>query len=112
MIVGPSAGYLFSYPFAAFAVGLLAERGWDRRFWRAAGAMLVGEVVIYLGGLPWLALYVGPDRMAPLGLLPFVPGDAVKLVLAAFALPWAWRLLPGTGPAPSGLGKRSRDEQE
>ncbi len=112
VIVGPSAGYLFSYPFAAFAVGLLAERGWDRRFRRAAAAMLVGEAVIYLGGLPWLALYVGADRTVPLGLLPFVPGDAVKLLLAAAALPWAWRLLPGTGPARSGLGKRSRGEQE
>lgn len=102
VIVGPSAGYLFSYPFAAVAVGLLAERGWDRRFRGAAAAMLVGEAVIYLGGLPWLALYVGAERAVPLGLLPFVPGDAVKLLLAASALPSAWRLLPGIDPAPSG----------
>ncbi len=102
VIVGPSAGYLFAYPFAAVAVGLLAERGWDRRFRGAAAAMLVGEAVIYLGGLPWLTLYVGAERAVPLGLLPFVPGDAVKLLLAASALPSAWRLLPGVDPAPSG----------
>ncbi len=102
VIVGPSAGYLFSYPFAAVAVGLLAERGWDRRFRGAVAAMLVGEAVIYLGGVPWLALYVGAERAVPLGLLPFVPGDAVKLLLAASALPSAWRLLPRIDPAPFG----------
>ncbi len=102
VIVGPSAGYLFSYPFAAFAVGLLAERGWDRRFRRAAAAMLVGEAVIYLVGLPWLAFYVGAARAVPLGLLPFVPGDALKLLLAAVVLPSAWRLLRPADPAPLG----------
>ncbi len=98
VIVGPSAGYLLSSPIAAFAVGFLAERGWDRRFWRAVAAMLVGEAVIYLVGLPWLGAYVGMERAVPLGLLPFVPGDALKLLLAAALLPAAWRLLGATDP--------------
>lgn len=92
-IVGPTAGYLFAFPVAAFVVGWLAERGWDRRPWSAAAAMAVGEALIYAGGLPWLALYVGAERALPLGLLPFVPGDLVKLALAAAALPAGWRLL-------------------
>jgi biotin transport system substrate-specific component len=115
VIVGPSAGYLLSYPIAAFAVGVLAARGWDRRFWRAAAAMLVGEVVIYLVGLPWLGAYVGMERAVPLGLLPFVPGDALKLLLAAALLPAAWRLLgttdpfwPGPRSAAAGTGRWRR----
>ncbi len=115
VIVGPSAGYLLSSPIAAFAVGFLAERGWDRRFWRAVAAMLVGEAVIYLVGLPWLGAYVGMERAVPLGLLPFVPGDALKLLLAAALLPAAWRLLgatdpfwPGPGTAATGSGRWRR----
>ncbi len=115
VIVGPSAGYLLSYPLAAFAVGFLAARGWDRRFWRAVAAMLVGEVVIYLVGLPWLGAYVGMERAVPLGLLPFVPGDVLKLLLAATLLPTAWRLLgttdpfwPGPRSATAGTGRWRR----
>ncbi len=93
VIIGPSAGYLFSFPVAAFVVGILAERGWDRRFWRAVATMLVGQAIIYLFGLPWLGAYVGMERAVPLGLLPFVPGDILKILLASTLLPSAWRLL-------------------
>ena len=91
--MGPTAGYLFSYPLAAFVVGFLAERGWDRGFWRAAAAMVVGELAIYAVGLPWLALSVGVASTLPLGFFPFVPGDTLKLLLAAVVLPSAWRTL-------------------
>jgi biotin transporter BioY len=57
--------------------------------------MLSGTVVIYLVGLPWLAhiLHTGLNRTLELGLYPFVAGDVLKLYLAAFALPGAWRLV-------------------
>lgn len=97
VIIGPSAGYLYSYPIAAFVIGLLAERGWDRAFWRSALAMLAGEAVIYAVGLPWLALYVGTRQALPLGLLPFIPGDAAKLLIAAAVLPSGWRYLSAMG---------------
>lgn len=93
VIVGPSAGYLFSFPVAAFVVGSLAQRGWDRRFWRAVTMMLVGQALIYLFGLSWLGTYVGMERAVPLGLLPFVPGDVLKVLLAATLLPSAWHVL-------------------
>lgn len=101
VILGPSAGYLFAYSLAAFAVGWLAERGWDRRFGPAVLAMLAGELVIYLIGLPWLARFVGPAQAVPLGLLPFLPGDTLKLLLAAAVLPSAWRLLAPTPSLPN-----------
>jgi biotin transport system substrate-specific component len=100
-IIGPSAGYLFSYPIAAFLVGLLAERGWTRSFGRSLLAMLAGEAVIYAVGLPWLALYVGARSAVPLGLLPFIPGDAVKLVIAAALVPSGLRFLSGIRPQSS-----------
>lgn len=93
VIFGPTAGYLFGFVPAAFLVGFLASRGWDRSFWRAALAMVVGEAAIYALGLPWLSVYVGPGAAVTLGLLPFIPGDILKLLLAAAALPVGWRTL-------------------
>lgn len=92
-ILGPTAGYLVSFPIAAFVVGALAERGWDRHVWTAAGAMVVGQAVIYAGGLSWLAQLVGAGRAVELGLLPFLAGDAVKLLAATLLLPAGWRVL-------------------
>ena len=94
-IESASGGYLVSYPFVAALTGWLAERRWDRRFSSAVGAMLSGNVLIYLVGLPWLAvdLHTNLERTLELGLYPFVPGDIFKLYLAAAALPGAWKLV-------------------
>ncbi len=92
-LTGPTAGYLWSYPLAAFLVGSMAERGWDRRPLRAGLAMLAGNALIYVVGLPWLAMFVGRGRILEAGLLPFIPGDVVKIVIAAALLPAAWSVL-------------------
>jgi biotin transport system substrate-specific component len=97
VILGPTAGYLCSYPLAAFTVGLLAERGWDRRIGSTALAMGAGSVVIYALALPWLARYVGAHAVLALGLYPFIAGDALKLLVAAGLLPAIWRVLHTLG---------------
>ena len=94
-LLGPTGGYLMGFIPAAFLTGLLAERGWDRRIGTALLAMSAGNAVIYAFGLPWLALFTGGERVLALGLLPFVFGDIVKLVLAAALLPSGWKLLGG-----------------
>jgi len=96
-LVGPTGGYLVGFVVAAYVVGLLAQRGWDRRIWSTALAMLVGNTVIYASGLTWLAHFVGAQHVFSLGLVPFVPGDLIKLILAAVALPAGWRLLGQQG---------------
>jgi biotin transport system substrate-specific component len=95
LLAAPTAGYLFAFPFAAGLVGWLAERGWDRRFALAALAMLAGNAVIYLFGVLWLARFVGAGNTIAQGMLPFLAGDALKLLLAAVLLPAAWRRLGG-----------------
>jgi biotin transport system substrate-specific component len=92
-LLGPSGGYLIGFVAAAYITGWLAERGWDRSVPRSLGAMLIGNAAIYAVGLPFLARFVGLEKVFALGLLPFVPGDIFKLVLAAVALPVAWRLV-------------------
>lgn len=93
-LFGPTGGYLLGFALAAFVVGSLAERGWDRKVWTAVLAMLAGEVVIYAVGLPWLARFVPAERLLDAGLIPFIAGDLYKLALAALALPLAWRFVP------------------
>jgi biotin transport system substrate-specific component len=95
VITSASGGYLVSYPFVSALTGYLAEKRWDRRFSSAVGAMLTGNVLIYLFGLPWLAVVLNTnlEKTLEYGLYPFVPGDTFKLYLAAAALPGAWRLV-------------------
>ncbi len=94
-IAGPTGGYLAGFVLAAFVVGFLAERGWDRRIWTCVLAMLAGEVVIYVFGLAGLSRFSLPNGVIEAGLLPFLIGDAYKVALATIALPAAWRFLPG-----------------
>ena len=92
-VMGPTGGYLFGFVAAAFVVGFLAERGWDRRVWSTALAMVIGSIVIYAFGLSWLMHYLPANSVLSAGLYPFIPGDLAKVALAAMALPSGWALL-------------------
>ena len=76
---------------AAWLVGLLAERGGDRTPLRAAGIMVVGNLVIYLFGVTGLLLMTPFDLPTAIakGVVPFLLGDAIKIVAAAALLPAA-----------------------
>lgn len=99
---GTTTGYLVGFVLAAALVGAVARRGLTRSFGGAALAMLLGNVAIYLPGLAWLYAFAGqyaPADVSPLawtlsaGLVPFIPGDVLKLLAAAALLPLAERLL-------------------
>jgi biotin transport system substrate-specific component len=89
---GPTLGYLFGFVVAAFVTGLLAERGLERSIRTSILPFLVGTLLIYLYGAGWLAVTLGIGKALTLGVLPFLVGDAIKLALAALALPAAWKL--------------------
>lgn len=95
VISGPTGGYIVGFVIAAALTGYLAERRWDRKLSSAIAAMLTGNVLIYLVGLPWLAIDLGTslEKTLELGLYPFVPGDVFKLYLAAALLPTAWKVV-------------------
>lgn len=96
-LLGPSGGYLVGFVPAAFVTGYLAERGWDRRFLSTWAAMALGSAMLFACGLPWLAQFTGWERVWAAGLLPFLPGDLAKQMLAAVALPGAWKLARAAG---------------
>jgi len=93
-MMGSTGGYLLGFVLATVALGLLAARGWDRSPVKMAGAMLIGNALIYVPGLLWLGVLYGFDKpILAWGLTPFLMGDAVKLALAAVLLPALWKLV-------------------
>lgn len=95
-ILGPTGGYLMSYPLAALVSGYLAQRGFDRRYLTSVLAMAAGLAVIFTFGVSWLAWglpHVGLFAAVGSGLVPFLLADLLKLFAAATLLPAAWRFL-------------------
>ncbi len=92
-LLGPTGGYLAGFPVGAFAVGLLAERGWDRTPARAFATMLLGGLPILALGLLGLSRFVSGGALLTAGLWPFIPGDLVKAALSAGLLPLGWKLV-------------------
>lgn len=95
-LVGASGGYLVGGIVCAYGVGVLADRGFDRRLWTALLAMVAGEILVYAPGLLNLSRFVPASHLLADGLIPFVPGDILKMLLATGLLPLAWRLLGRT----------------
>ena len=97
--IGTTAGYMVGFVLAAALVGALAERGQDRDLMTSVPAMLAGTAVIYTCGVGWLTIKLdipvatGETNAIGLGLVPFLIGDAIKLIIAGAAAPAVWRLL-------------------
>jgi len=98
LTVSPWAGYLWAYPVAAFLTGWLSERGWDRRYFMAMAAMALGSIVILLGGMFWRLGFMSFEQAFMTGVVPFLPGDCIKIALAAAVLPSGWALLRKSSP--------------
>jgi biotin transport system substrate-specific component len=97
---GTTFGYLVGFIAAAAVVGWFSQLNWHKKISGVIASFAIGNAVIYLFGLPWLAfalsnLSLASDISAVLmaGLLPFLVGDALKMALAAAALPLAWKYL-------------------
>lgn len=94
-LFGQTGGYLVAFPAAAFITGAFAEHNWDRRFFTAVAAMAIGSLVIMLSGWSWFAIVTNTSMFTSfkLTVLPLIPGDIIKILLAAAALPAGWALL-------------------
>lgn len=95
----PTFGYLVGFLAASLVVGLMARRGFDRRFIGMAAVMVVGNVVIYAFGATWLAasIHVSLAKAITLGVTPFLVGDLIKLALADALVPTIWRGIKRNG---------------
>lgn len=93
MAMAPTAGFLWSYPLAAWIAGRFSELNWGATRLRAIAGMLVALAVIYIGGWSWLAAMTSPSAAFVAAVTPFVFADIVKVALAAALLPSAQRLV-------------------
>jgi len=93
-MMGTTGGYLLGFVVAAWVVGILAERGWDRGFISTATVMVIGNAIIYSFGLLWLGSLLGWDKpIVEWGMTPFLLGDITKIALAVIVMPLAWKAL-------------------
>ena len=99
-LMGPTGGFLVGFVAAAFIVGYAADRNWDRSVPKLLAAMLAADVAVFSLGLAWLALAVPALgyswQLLEAGLFPFILGDLLKVLIAALAIPAAWRLSAGS----------------
>jgi len=99
-LVGPTGGFLLSYPLAAFVAGWLAERGFDRRYVTSVIAMAAGLTIVFASGVSMMAAQLTPVLGAAAwtaalqqAFYPFVLIDAVKLLAGATVLPGIWKVV-------------------
>jgi biotin transport system substrate-specific component len=94
-LMGQTGGYLIAFPAAAFITGAFAEQGWDRKYLTAVAAMTAGSAVIILCGCLWFSFLTktSPFVAFQFTVLKFIPGDIIKIALAAAVLPTGWKLV-------------------
>ncbi len=83
-LLGPTGGYLISYPFVAFLAGWIAEGG-PKTFTRYALASVAGEILLFVSGVSWIMvlLHAPLARAANFGLYPFIFAEVIKVLAAA-----------------------------
>src|SRR5262245_51120891 len=84
-LIGPTGGYLLSYPLAAHVIGQFAARGWTATFGKAFAAFLITSYLILFSGGAWMVLAGARSwyEAAVLGIAPFVAWDLLKVLFAA-----------------------------
>jgi biotin transport system substrate-specific component len=97
-LVGPTGGYILSWPLAAAAIGFISEQGQRPSWTRLFLANIVGGIfIVYSLGVLQLSLVTGMGLTAAAmsGALPFIPGDLIKCGVAAAAGLRIRRAYPG-----------------
>jgi len=94
-MAGPTGGYLLGFLIGAACTGWLAERGWDRTLGRAAAAMALGHVLLFVPGVLWLAFLFGWPKAVAFGVTPFFVATAIKTALGAALVAVFWSRVGG-----------------
>lgn len=98
-MLGPTGGYLGGFLAASVLVGWLAARGWGQSLFSTALGMTLGTALLMGCGWLWLAVTLGGEQALMVGIVPFLPAEAVKIALSTCLLPSAWALLRRFGRA-------------
>jgi biotin transport system substrate-specific component len=94
-LLGPTAGYLYAHPVAAWLAGWFSEHNWTNSRLRATGGLLLALAVMYTGGWAWLVAGLGmsPKTAFGAGIVPFIIADVIKVAIVAMLLPHAQKIV-------------------
>lgn len=81
--LGPTFGYLIGMIVASYFMGLLSDRNWTKTFISTLGVSILGSLIIYVFGLLGLSFFVSWKNAFNMGVLPFLPGDLIKSLVAS-----------------------------
>jgi biotin transport system substrate-specific component len=90
-MAGPTGGYLAGFLVAAVVTGYLADKGYGRSIVSALALLVIGDVAIFALGTGWLAMIFGAEKAVAAGLVPFIPGEVLKVALGTAILGIAWK---------------------
>lgn len=99
-LLGPTGGYIWSWPLAAYIIGFLSEKKKQPRVWHFMLSNAIGGIlIVYLVGAPWLSFVLGLGWKETLltGVLPFIPGDILKTFVAAVIAQSVTKVYPQVG---------------
>jgi len=94
-LFGPTGGYLVGFLAAVYVVGMLSELRENKSPLYSTLVLIIGNVVIYMFGLIWLVKFVGESQALQLGMLPFLVGDGLKIILGVLVLAGSKLIIPG-----------------
>jgi biotin transport system substrate-specific component len=99
-VLKPSFGFVIGFVATAALIGWLSERDWDKKWFRSGAAFFAASLVPFAVGLPYLAIVLAQlglphdlQSVLAAGLYPFIVGGVAKWLIAAAALPIAWKML-------------------
>ena len=97
-LFGPTGGYLIGFIFMAFISGIFIDK-FSNKIYMCFLGMVLGTIVTYIFGSAWLAYeaHIGFNKALAVGVLPFIPGDIVKIVIASLIGPQIRKRLINSG---------------
>ncbi|WP_026887435.1 biotin transporter BioY [Clostridium beijerinckii] len=97
-LAGPTGGYLIGFAFMAFISGIFIDKFPNKIFMCFLG-MLIGTIVTYTLGTIWLAyvVHLPFNKALTIGVLPFIPGDLAKMIIASLAGPQIRKRIKSAG---------------
>jgi len=86
-MAGPTGGYLAGFLFAALIAAYAVEKGFAKTLIRAAGVFIIADTLILALGFAWLSTLIGAEKALAVGVIPFLPAEALKIALATASMP-------------------------
>jgi len=89
VIVGPTGGFILSFPFIALIAGLSTALSEKRRKWLFPAGLILGAVINYLFGMLWFRYVMEIELQAAftVAVLPFIPGTIMEIMLLSLTKP-------------------------